>query len=88
MRQNWQLGYMTARNAALLEQLATLRASSPTPTPPASLWGAARTLVERMELGQRGLGAALGLWRLWRAVSWPMFVGTWGAAIARWAGLL
>jgi len=87
----WQLGYikaLTERNASLLEAITSiLKAQSPTPTPP-GYRSSVREWVERAELAQRGWGAALGLWRLWRAVSWPMFVGTWGAALARWAGLL
>lgn len=87
----WQLGYLRAledRNAALLERIwDTLRTSSPAPTPQASPWGV-RDWVERAELAQRGWGAALGLWRLWRMVSWPASVGMWGAVLGRWAGLL
>ena len=85
---NYRLGYIEGRNAALSDLLlATLRTSSPAPTPPASPWGV-RDWVERAELAQRGWGVLVGAWRLWRMVSWPAFVGMWGAAGARWLGLL
>ena len=91
MRLSWQLGYLralTERNGALLEQaLAILRTPSPAPTQRPGPWGL-RDWVERAELAQRGLGVAVGLGRLWRMVSWPVFAGAWGAAAARWLGLL
>ena len=86
---NYRLGYIEGRNAALSDLiLATLRTPSPAPTPRAGPWSAAREWVERAEVAQRGLGLAVGLWRLWRMVSWPVFAGAWGAAAARWLGLL
>ncbi len=60
---------------------ATQTAPTPNPSGAPTTWATLKEWLASFVLLHR-------VWSAWRAISWPVSLGVWGAAAAKWLGLL